>query len=44
MNKELLIELIKEIRGLREELVKIEEAIRDCSLPQTTQINVRRGK
>ena len=41
-NEELLMKMIEVLRGIREELIKIEEAIRDTALPKATQINVRK--
>ena len=40
--KKLFEELIEVLRNIQGELIKIEEAIRDCALPRSTQINVRK--
>ena len=44
LTTEYLKELIEVLKGIREELIRIEEAIRDTALPRTTQINVRKNK
>ena len=38
----LLKELVEVLKGIREELIRIEEAIRDTALPKAAQINGRK--
>ena len=42
--EKILLELVEQIRGVREELIRIEESIRDCAVPRSPIIKVRKEK